>query len=131
MMEDLSRVKYKTALLLIKYIPWVIAFLTLIALILSCFGIQCILISFLTHLSVLPALCLISFSVLFKFCIWDRLPIYYTLTQNVINAIDFYFSIPVSNLQMIFVYLFISGIFILIGAYLKNKYNEQTRISKK
>lgn len=130
-MAELSRLNYRITLLLAKYVPEIIAILYLIMLILSCFGINLVLLSSIASLSLLPAICLISFSILFKFCIWHRLPIYYVLFQNLINEIDFYFGIPVTSLWMLFIYLLITGMFILIGAWLKNKYNGQKRIIEK
>lgn len=130
-MVELSKISYRVALLLVKYVPEIIAILYLIMLILSCFGINLVLLSSIASLSLLPAICLISFSILFKFCIWHRLPIYYVLFQNLINGIDFYLEIPVSNLWMLFIYLLITGIFILIGVWLKNKHNGKNRIIKK
>lgn len=130
-MEELSRTQYRITLILCKYIPWIIAFIYFVCSIFSCFGIGFRWIGFLSSLSVLPAICLISFSVLFRFCIWHRLPIYYIFTQNIINAIDFYIGIPVTNIQMCWIYLIITGIFVLLGAYLKNRYNEKIRTSQK
>ena len=128
-MEELSRTQYRITLALVKYIPWLIAIFYLIVCVLNCFGIHLFLLGILSTLSVLPAICLISFSLLFKFCIWHRLPIYYVFVQNTINAIDFYIGIPISNIWMCCIYMIITGIFVLLGAYLKNKYNEKVRIT--
>ena len=126
-MEELSKIQYRATLICAKYIPWLIAVIYFIALILSCLGITFWWATNVFSLSLLPAICLIMFSILFKFCIWHRLPIYYVLFQNLINSIDFYIGIPVSNLYMILIYCIITGIFVLLGAYLKNKHNDKVR----
>lgn len=130
-MEELSRIQYRITLLLVKYIPWIIAAFNLLFYVLDCFGINLVFVNFIAVLSVLPAICLIAFSILFKFCVWHRLPIYYIFVQNIVNAIDFYIGIPVSNLSMCYIYLIITGIFVLLGAYLKNRYNEKVRATQK
>ena len=69
-------------------------------------------------------------SVLLKFCIWHRLPLYYGIIIDTINTFDYYFTFSVNNITMLAIYLSITGVFILIGMYLKQKYNAKTRISK-
>lgn len=131
MKEELSRTQYRLALICVKYSPWLIALFYFIACILGCFGITSFWITYVCFLPVIPTICLIAFSVLFKFCIWHRLPIYYAILLNTINVIDVYFTIPVSNIIMISIYIILTGIFILIGAYFKNKHNEKVRTVKK
>ncbi len=127
MKEELSRIHYRVALICIKYAPWLIALLYFIACILSCFGITSLLLTSFCSISIIPIICLIACSVLFKFCIWHRLPIYYAFSLNLINAIDFYITIPVQNIIMLWIYVMFTGIFILIGVYLKNRHNEKVR----
>lgn len=66
-------------------------------------------------------------SILLRFCIWHRLPLYYSLVIDIINTLDYYITFPVNNIIMLAIYLAITGCFILIGMYLKEKYNAKTR----
>jgi len=76
------------------------------------------------YTSLIPFICLIACSKLLKFCIWHRLPLYYSMLIDVINAIDYYIVIPIESKWMLLIYLVITGAFALYGAYLKNRYNK-------
>ena len=78
-------------------------------------------------LGIIPLLFILLFSFQFNYCIWHRLPLYYIFTANIINAIDFYFGIPLPNKLMLMVYLILMAITILIVAFIKNKYNVKKR----
>ena len=58
-----------------------------------------------------------------KFCIWHRLPIYYCFLMDVLSTIDYKYGIVLSNINLIVIYMIITVIFILLGMYLKEKYN--------
>ena len=111
----------------LKYTPWVIAVIYLIQLIFSCFGLESLVLSLLASIGIVPSILLLLFSYMFGFCIWHRMPIYYVLTTNVINAFDFYVGIPIANKWMLIVYLLLAIVFMLIGAYKKNEYNIKKR----
>jgi hypothetical protein len=70
---------------------------------------------------------MLAMSVLLKFCIWHRLPLYYGASIDIINTIDYYITIPISNKSMLVWYLVITGIFILVGMYLKERHNAKNR----
>jgi len=72
-------------------------------------------------------MCLFAISILLKFCIWHRLPLYYAITIDIINTVDYYFVIPISSKVLLLIYLVISIIFILVGMYLKEKHNAKNR----
>jgi hypothetical protein len=47
-----------------------------------------------------------------------------------LNAIYFYFSIPISGKFAVLIYLLITIVFIIIGMYLKEKHNAKIRVIK-
>ena len=123
-MEELC---HKILLILLKYIPFLIAIAYLITSILHCFGIICLIVPNIFYLSPITALFILVASKAFKFCIWHRLPIYYALLLHGIACLDYYCKIPITNNIMLFIYLLITIIFILIGMYLKNQYNKKKK----
>lgn len=62
-----------------------------------------------------------------KFCIWHRLPIYYCFLMDILSTIDYKYGIVSSNINLIIVYMIITVIFILLGMYLKERYNRKQR----
>lgn len=57
----------------------------------------------------------------FKFCVYHRLPLHYTVVNELINIIDCYYHIPISNLEFLMLYLIIAGItlFLIVYFYVK------------
>jgi hypothetical protein len=126
-MAEISKGLVRLTRITVKYIPFVIAIGYLLMAIFSCFGISCIWLPVLFRFSISSFVCLFVISILLKFCIWHRLPLYYALIIDIINTIDYYFVIPVNSKILLLVYLLISVIFILIGMYLKEKHNVKNR----
>ena len=120
--------KYKIALVITKYVPYIIGILYFIEALLSCLHIEILYLPFIGNLTILPTICILSFSFLLKFCIWHRLPIYYAILIDVINWVDYYIHIPVNSAIMLSVYLTITIVFILLGMYFKNRYNKKLKI---
>lgn len=113
-------------LIVIKYGPWIIGLAYFIQIILACFGIQSIILTLLFSLSIIPCILLLLFSKLFGFCIWNRLPLYYTMLVNVLNLLDYYWLMLPNKLALC-IYLILLGIFVLIGGWIKNKNNVDKR----
>ena len=129
-MEEISRFELKLCKVIVKYAPFVIAAGYLLMAIFACFGIALHIVSIFCSMSIIPFIVLISVSKLLKFCSWHRLPLWYSLLIDVLNATYFYFNIPISGKVVILVYLLITCIFIIIGMYLKEKYNVKNRFIK-
>lgn len=126
-----ERLNKKWLLFTIKHSTWLIGFFYFIQIILSCFGFQSIILTYLFSASVVPVIILLLFSRFLGFCIWHRLPLYYMLMADTINAIDFYIGIPVTSKWMLIIYLLLVGICILIGCLIKNKNHGKERDLKK
>lgn len=126
-----GKLNKKITLLIIKFGTWLIGFAYLLQIILTCFGIQSFILTDLFGLAIVPTIALLAFSFFLGFCYWHRLPIYYALSANIINAIDFYIGISVTGKWMLIIYLLLIGIFILIGCLIKDKEHAKERDSKK
>ena len=120
--------KYKLYLLVIKYYPTILALIYLINTILLYFEIYISIISWFAYTSFLVLLVFYISSIIFQFCIWHRLPLYYILFCNIINLTTL--STYLSPSCILGLNIIIFGFLILLGAYLKNKYNEKVRSIK-
>ena len=129
-MEEISKFELKICKVIVKYAPFVIAAGYLLMAIFACYGIALHIASILCSMSIIPFIVLISVSKLLKFCNWHRLPLWYSLLIDLLNAIYFYFNIPISGKFAVLIYLLVTIIFILIGMYLKERYNEKIRVTK-
>jgi hypothetical protein len=126
-MVEISKTLTKIVRIIVKYTPFVIGVMYFIQSILFCFGIVIPWLTITYRFSILSLICMLAMSVLLKFCIWHRLPLYYGASIDIINTIDYYITIPISNKSMLVWYLVITGIFILIGMYLKERHNAKNR----
>ena len=105
----------------LKLIPMVLAGLQAINTIISYFGIH---IKAFAHCFVF---CLIGFiyiaSYLLKFCEYHRMFLHYIVIIYIINCIDYYIGIPISDFQLLMLHSIITGIslFIILFLYLKIK----------
>ena len=126
-MEVISKFWHKILLILVKYIPFIIAIGYLICTIFGCFGIKLFILPSLIYISPITGILILVMSKVLKFCIWHRLPIYYCFCIDILSTFDYKYNIPLSNINLIIIYLVISILFILIGMCLKEKYN---RINK-
>ena len=121
--NSLKRSNYKVFLFINKYLPYVISLLYMVNTLLSLFGIDLIIFSMLGGLSLLPIIYFISVSFTFKYCLYHRLPIYYTILNDCINWLDYHIGIPISDMYFIAGSIIVMFIFIVVTTilYLKEK----------
>lgn len=129
-MVELSKITTKIVKMIVKYIPFLIGTMYFITSMLFCFGIIIPWLMLIYRFSILSFICLLSMSMLLKFCIWHRLPLYYSIAIDITNILDYYVVFPINNITMFAVYLAITGLFILIGMCLKENYNAKNRAIK-
>lgn len=119
--ESSRRRLYKLEVLVLKLIPMVIAACCLLNTFLSYLNIETEILSYLSGIGLLPTLFLYLSSIVFKFCIYHRLFIYYIVVNNIICYIDYKYSIPISDKDYLNLHIFIVGIFLFIILYMKFK----------
>jgi len=117
--ERLSKVLYKTELYLIKVIPMIIAFIYLLNTTLSYFYVDLPILSYIIMFLLMAFLYLSSF--IFKFCSWHRLFLHYIMVNLILNIIDLYIGIPLSDRGLFIMYMSITGISLFVLLYLKFK----------
>ena len=119
--------KYKLLLITIKYFPWILAFIYLLGTILLYLELYVSILFWIGFTGIFPLIILYLSSIVFEFCIWHRLPLYYILICNILNLLNWIGITAIFNLSQYFI---IFGFLILLGAYLKNIYNEKVRSFK-
>lgn len=124
--ESLNKSLYKMELYLIKIIPMLFAGLSLLNTVLSYFNIDIPLISYVGSVSILTLMFMYLSSYVFKFCIYHRMFIHYTSLNWVLNIIDYYIGIPLSDRGLFLFYISLTGIFLFLILYLRNEYINKT-----
>lgn len=120
-MEKQKYVLHKTLIYLLKIIPMLLASIAMLNTVLSYWNIDIPLLSYIGGVSLFPLLFLYLASYAFKFCLYHRMFLHYITITWVLNIIDYYYGIPVSNKTLFLVYMFISGMFLFIILYLHLK----------
>lgn len=118
---------YKLFILILKFIPSIIAMIHLLSTILSYFSIDLVILSYIGSISLLPLLFMYLASYVFKFCSYHRMFLHYSVIINSLNIYDYYIGIPISNMEIIMVHIIISIIFSFIITYLYLKEQKNVR----
>jgi len=105
----------------IKVIPMLLALTALLNTLLSYFYMEVPLLSYIGGVSILPLLFLYLSSYAFGFCSYHRMFLHYVSVNWVLNIYDYYIGIPLSDKELLMMYLIITGIFIFIILYLHQK----------
>lgn len=125
-MADIYR---KTFLVVLKFIPFILALCYFIGTILPLLGVS-FYPGWIWGISLISFLFILAASYLFKFCFYHRIFLYYAFGVELLNNIKFWIGIT-SN-SMIIVVLILLSFFIVCTIALINylKHNEQVRIFK-
>lgn len=115
---------YKIELGLLKIIPMLIAFMCLLNSVLSYFDIDTCILSYLGGTSIITLVFLYVSSYVFKFCKYHRMFLHYIVVTQIINIYDYYYGIPIDNLEYLCLHLIIAGLFLFIILYLYVKINK-------
>lgn len=91
-----SNISHKVLILVVKYIPLIITLCYILNIILFKFEIDAPVLSNIAGVSLLTWVFLYLSNIVFKFCIYHRMFLYYILITDLINIYDFYFGIPIS-----------------------------------
>lgn len=113
---------YKLELICVKYVPILIALITLIDVILYYFDIDFELINYIAGTSFLTMIPMYISSYVYKFCEYHRMFLHYIVVNKVVMMIDLYIGIPLRDFMLLVLYLIIAGIFAFLALYLHQKY---------
>ena len=82
---------------MLKYIPMIISLFYLINTITAFMGIDIPILSTISGMSLLTWIFMYIATIVFNFCSYHRIFLYYILIVDIINIIDYYISIPISD----------------------------------
>ena len=112
---------YRMFLLDLKILPILLAAVSLLNIVLSYFGIDLALLSYMGGLSLLPLAFLYRASYTFQFCAYYRVFLHYASLTWILNIIDYYIGIPISDRALFLSYMGITCIFMFIALYYHQK----------
>lgn len=115
--ENLSKSLYKIVLFLVKIIPMILSGIYLLNTILSYFYIDLPVFSYIGGTSLFMLLFMYASSIAFHFCFYHRMFLHYISLNWILNIIDYYVGIPLSNRSLFLLYMIITGIFLFIILY--------------
>ena len=114
--------KHKGLLILIKYIPHILAFCYALYTFLGMFGIDYNMFGCFFHVSLLTWIIMLSLSFVFRYCYVHRLPIYYIGGNELITCTDYYLNIDLDYFTFITISLLMSFSLIFGYSYYYIKY---------
>lgn len=117
-----NRLNHKVFLIILKFIPHIIAVFYALYNILGFIEIDAVILGHLIHTSVFSWIFLYLTSIVFKYCYVHRLPLYYIAFCDVITVIDYYFKIPISDANLLNLHIFVIGLLIFGYTYYYIKY---------
>lgn len=117
-----SKSLHKLLIIVIKYIPMTISIFYILNTILCWLGIDTPVLSNIAGVSLFTWLFLFLSSVVFQFCIYHKMFLYYILVEDLLNIYDYYFEIPISNVKILEIHSVLIGIllFSILFVYLNN-----------
>ena len=60
-------------------------------------------------------------AIVFRFCIYHRMFLYYVLVNNVISMYEFQFGLPVDDAGVLCVYSVVTAVFMFLTVYFRRK----------
>ena len=116
-----SKHLYKLFLFSLKIIPPVLAALYLGNTVLSYFGIDYSIISYVAGIGIIPWLFLMLASYVLRFCEYHRMFLWYIAANNTICWVDDVYGLPISDRGYLALHIIIAGIFLFVILYLHQK----------
>lgn len=123
-----SKYLYKVLLITLKYIPLVITGFYILNTTLNILEIDAPVISNLAGVSFLTWIFLLLSNLVFRFCIYHRMFLYYILIVDIFNIIDYYIGIPLYKHEYIAIHSMFLGITLFLFLYLYVKCNKEAII---
>lgn len=118
--------QYKILLILLKYIPILISLIYVLNTFAAYVGIDIPAANNIAGMSLLTWIFIYIATIVFNFCSYHRMFLYYILIVDIINITDYYIGIPISDFQLIMLHTIVTGIslFIILFLYIKRKLNK-------
>lgn len=123
-MEGLKS-EHKAFLVLLKYIPFVLSFLCFFCILFDILGVNSMWLSTLSGAGFIPCIFILIASVIFKYCLYHRVPLYYVMLNNLANWLIYSHNFDVNMCNYISWFMIITAIFCIITTILYLKRKEQ------
>lgn len=127
-----SKKLYKVFILMLKYIPMIISLVYMTNTFLSYFYIDLPILSSFAGMSILSWIFMYIAASVFRFCIYHKMFLYYILVTDMINIVDYYIGIPITDFRLLMFHSVLTGVFlfILLYVYVKNYKKPITKDSR-
>lgn len=117
-----SKILYKILLLLLKYIPIIIALFYVLNTITALVGIDIPVLSHIAGMSLFTWIFMYIAAWVFQFCIYHRMFLYYILITDLINIYDYYVGI---NYDIVPIHITLIGASLFLILYFYVKHNKK------
>lgn len=120
--EKLRESKYRLLIIVLKFIPMLTALCYMTSTIFNYFDYNIEPLSNLGGMSLLTWVFIYLASVVFKFCSYHRMFLWYVLVDDLVNIVDYYWNIPISTDNILMLHNIWIGItlFIILILYVKD-----------
>ena len=119
--KSINKLEYKLLAASLKIIPMILAFCYFANTVFGYFGIKSDFLSLFGSVSFLTLAFLYLTSIAFKFCAYHRMFLHYILVTDIINTVDYYIGIPLSDRGILSVYLITAALFLFLILYFHQK----------
>lgn len=113
-----SKDLYKIELYLLKVMPMLLAAIYLVNTVLSYYDIIIPALSHIGGLSFIPLVFMYVSSYVFRFCNYHRMFLHYIVVNDLINLVDYYYTLPISDWELLVLHMSVAGIALFIILYL-------------
>lgn len=117
---------YKIELYLLKVMPMLLAAIYLVNTVLSYYDIIVPALSYIGGLSFIPLVFMYVSSYVLRFCSYHRMFLHYVIVNDLINLTDYYYTLPISDWELLILHMSIAGIALFIILYLFYKHDKVT-----
>ncbi|QOR59851.1 hypothetical protein KNV45_gp31 [uncultured phage cr271_1] len=117
--KSVNKNQMKLFVLVSKVLPMILALCHLLNCIFGYFNWNNVILGYISGISILTIVYLYFISYLIKLCEYHRMFLHYCVIIDIINIYDYYIGIPITNIQLMFLYIIISIIIMFIILYLK------------
>lgn len=115
-----SKNLYKVFLVALKILPMLISLCYLLNTITAYLGYNIEIFSFIGGVSLLPWIFLYLSAVVFRFCMYHKMFLFYTLSDDIINYLDYFFDFTTAY-EFFIIHMSIAGVFLFLILYLYKK----------
>lgn len=116
--KNVNKLYYKLFIVVLKYIPLLIALCYVLNTVTAVFSIYIEPLSNIAGMSLFTWIFLYIATYVFKFCIYHRMFLWYILIDDLLNIIDYYYELPIETSNLLMIHNSIIGIFLFIILYI-------------